>query len=60
MSARYSTGDKIIFQAVKEGAMFMLNVSHPIKDKVYEITYVLSSWGLKEGYVAFGIKEVNR
>ncbi len=26
--------------------------------KEYEITYVLAGWGLKENYVALGIKEV--
>lgn len=33
-------------------------VKHPITDKVYEITYVLNGWGLKNGYVVFGIREV--
>lgn len=30
---------------------------HPIKGKTYMITYVLSGWGIKNGYVVFGIKE---
>lgn len=31
---------------------------HPISNKMYIITYVLSGWGIKEGYVALGITEV--
>jgi uncharacterized protein YqfB (UPF0267 family) len=30
---------------------------HAIDKKVYEITFVLSGFGLKENYVALGIKE---
>lgn len=33
-------------------------VCHPIKEKTYMITYVLSGWGLKNGFVVFGIKEL--
>lgn len=34
------------------------NVLHEISNKLYEITYVLSGWGLQDGWVAFGIREV--
>jgi len=27
--------------------------------KTFEITYVISGWGLKNGFVAFGIREVD-
>ena len=33
---------------------------HPVGDTLYEITYVLSGWGIKEEYVVFGIKEVSK
>lgn len=33
---------------------------HVISNRRYRITYVLSGWGLKNGYVAFGIEEVKR
>lgn len=33
---------------------------HDIDKKRYEITYVLSGWGIKENYVVFGIKEVEK
>lgn len=48
----YQKGDRVVFQPYEPF------VKHPISDKVYEITYVLSGWGLKNGYVVFGIKEI--
>lgn len=50
----YQKGDLIRFQVV-DG--YISNTFHPLNDKVFEITYVLSGWGLSEGYVAFAIKE---
>ena len=35
-----------------------MSTYHEVAYKTYEITYVISGWGLKEGYVAFGIKPV--
>ena len=32
---------------------------HPVSEKLYRITYVISGFGLKNGYVVFGIKEVD-
>lgn len=51
----YQKGDRVVFQPYEPSDPF---VKHPISDKVYEITYVLNGWGLKNGYVAFGIREV--
>lgn len=31
---------------------------HDIHKKVYEITYVIHGWGIKEGYCVFGIREL--
>lgn len=50
----YQTGDHIKFIPVDDG----LTGYHEISRKEYEITYVLSGWGLKDNYVALGIKEV--
>lgn len=50
----YQKGDLIKFVPV--GICF-IPVSHPIQDKVYEITYVLSGWGIQEGFCVFAIKE---
>ena len=49
----YQKGDYIYFHPVDEN---LVPVDHPIIDKCFEITYVLSGWGLKENYVCFGIK----
>lgn len=51
----YQTGDHIKFIPVNEHCFV---VEHEIQNKIYEITYVLNGHGLKEGYVVFGIKEV--
>lgn len=50
----YQKGDRVVFEPYNPSDLF---VKHPISDKVYEITYVLSGWGLKNGYVVFGIRE---
>lgn len=50
----YQTGDFVEFVAVDN---LGITVPHMIESKVYKITYVLNGWGLKEDYVAFGIKE---
>ena len=51
----YQRGDYVVFTAVNENEE---KINHPINKEEYEITYVLSGWGLKDGYVAFGIKRV--
>lgn len=52
----FQKGDYVRFQTVgKDG----LPIKHGINDKEYRITYVLSGWGLKNGYVAFGLEEAD-
>lgn len=51
----YQKGDHIKFISVDQ---YGLCVGHDIEDREYKITYVLNDWGLKEGYVALGIKEL--
>lgn len=51
----FNAGDLVRFQAVDDHGM---KVAHAINGKLYEITYVLSGWGLENGYVAFGIARV--
>lgn len=55
----FKTGDHIKFIPV-DGNSCKLIVSHPIKDKEYEIKYVLKGgeWGILGGYVVFSIEEV--
>ena len=53
----FQRGDEIVFQVVRlSGSAYEACKEHPLDEKVYTITYVLSGWGLKEGYVALGIK----
>lgn len=51
----YNKGDRIVFTVIDD---VTIPIKHPLNDKVYEITYVLSGWGIQEGYVVFGIKRV--
>ena len=52
----YNKGDKIIFTVVDDYKIPVL--VHPLTDKMFEITYVLAGWGIKEDYVVFSIKRV--
>lgn len=52
----YQKGDLIKFTAVDKMSLKIYN--HPINDLLYEITYVINGWGLKEEYVALAIREV--
>ena len=46
----YQKGDRIVF-VPHDGS------KHTIEGCKYIITYVLSGWGLKNGYVALGLEE---
>ena len=53
----FQKGDTVTFTCIdKEGTV----IPHGIDTITYEITYVLSGWGIKEGYVVFGIREMQR
>lgn len=54
----YQKGDRIKFIPMSRGGMYGIN--HVIAEKEYEITYVLSGWGIENGYVAFAIKEITK
>lgn len=56
----YQKGDEIHFRVVDE-AGFAVNHKLSHTGVKYEITYVLSGWGIKDGCVVFGIrrKETN-
>ena len=49
----YQKGDVLVF-TVMDTEHFE-NPTHPLNGKEYEITYVLSGWGIENGYVALGI-----
>lgn len=50
----YQKGDFIQFQAIEKNGY---EINHIINKKMYEITFVLNGWGIKNGYVALAIKE---
>ena len=53
----YQRGDFVVFHVMQKGMAFLLPMAdHPLNGKRYEITYVLSGWGLQDGYVALGIR----
>ena len=52
----YQKGDRIKFNVMHEGRAFLLPSDMVLPE--YEITYVHSGLGMKEGYVALAIKAV--
>lgn len=53
----YQRGDLVEFVVLYDSDNLKFT-SHPLYGKRYEITYVLSGWGLEDGYCVFGIKPV--
>lgn len=53
----YQKGDFIKFRVIEKHENIELGIEHLLRDKLYEITYVLSGWGLKKDYVVLAIKE---
>ena len=49
----YQTGDIINYTVVDETGKM---IERPLSKKYFQITFVLSGWGLKEEYVAFAQK----
>ena len=35
-----------------------VRAEHPVENREYRITYVINGWGLRDGYVVFGIRDV--
>ena len=61
----FQTGDHIKFTPFKSGQVIqpgsdqsVLYPDHPIKTQEFIITYIMSGWGIKEGYVVLGIKKL--
>ena len=51
----FQKGDVVFFVCVDKGGNGLI---HDINEKTYEITYVLNGWGIENGYVVFGIREI--
>lgn len=56
----YQVGDAIEFVVINNVSDKMFLPTHPLNDMVFEITSVISGWWLKDGYVALGIKEIQK
>ena len=52
----YQKGDIVVFQVVERDNPVFEVAASPLNGRIYEITYVISGWGLQDGYVAFGIR----
>ena len=54
----YQKGDIIKFKVVDDEWPFDFEINHSLNGKEYLITYVISGWGLKEGFVVLSITPV--
>lgn len=52
----YQRDDTVAFTVIRKDGTE--NIYHELYGRKYVITYVLSGWGIKDGYVVFGIKEL--
>lgn len=55
----YQKGDIVVFQVVERDNPTFEVAKHPLNGRPFEITYVISGWGLRDGFVAFGIRKVD-
>jgi len=54
----FQKGDRVQFKVVSDDwARNNSSVVREFEHKVFDITYVISGWGLKNGFVVFGISE---
>ena len=54
----FQKGDRVQFKVVSDDwTRKNSSIVYEFEHKVFEITYVISGWGLKNGFVVFGIKE---
>lgn len=55
----FQKGDRVQFKVVSDDwTCKNSSIVRAFERKVFEITYVLNGWGLKNGFVVFGISEV--
>lgn len=51
----FQKGDSVVFHCIEKNG---LTATHLINFATFEITYVLSGWGIQPEHVAFGIKKI--
>lgn len=54
---KFQIGDIITFNCIDESGM---PLSHPIHEREYEIIHILNGYGIEKGYVALGIREIEK
>jgi DNA-directed RNA polymerase subunit E'/Rpb7 len=55
----FQKGDRVQFKVVSDDwTRKNSSIVREFEQKVFEITYVINGWGLKDGFVVFGISEV--
>ena len=55
----FQRGDEVKFRIVDDyGGPVKNEIAEELEDRLYRITFVVSGYGLKEGYVAFGFEEI--
>jgi len=54
----YQKGDTVKFTVLYDSDGCEM-IDHPLSKIEYKITYVLSGWGIEDGYVVFGIKRAD-
>ena len=55
----FQTGDHIHFTPVRKNGRDGYDYpSHPIEDEEYEITYIISGWGLQPDYIVFSFAPI--
>lgn len=55
----YQKGDTVQFIVLYDSDGCEM-INHPLMEKTFQITYVLSGWGLEDGYCVFGIKPTGK
>lgn len=54
----FQKGDRVQFKVVSDDwTRRNSSAINELEHKVFEITYVINGWGLKNGFVVFGIRE---
>lgn len=54
----FQKGDRVQFKVVSDDwTRRNSSVVNELEHKVFKITYVINGWGLKNGFVVFGISE---
>ena len=53
----FQKGDKVKYTAIDSLGIRIYRYSQ-LEERTYEITCVIGAWGLKEGYVVFGEREI--